>query len=444
MINLNDIRLKYHEFVFQAVNAEKSLKLVDGFSNIVLENNPEKYITTLPNLKIINDKNVPYFLQHSDLLENAKKIFEICFGQEADLLMVSCIKSDYSKCYFVVTNRSFIHNVFNDKANKVKSDLLKLNQITDVLEIINTEKRIRELTTIQANESNLEITLPKEIFPVIGVFNDVEFKENPNFNLIFGGVPNKAVFDIQAGESEPVADAPAKKIDLIKIKKNSDDATTQNKASWIFEFDKDIQPKFGFGIPLYCIKKFDLHNYDYFLKEGKLEDWLKAYDPDNMELFYEKVRPSVAECFVKQIVKIMVAYNRSAFLKLNSLAFEAFIADFFELDRTPSTVKRSNLLQKKLRTKFRQASVYAKKIEHLKMTHFIHFFILESTISFAMFKADPVKSIKKAMAEKYETQKLIGKREILSSFLNKSNPNEEYNTHLADQIEARSKIINLL
>jgi hypothetical protein len=140
----------------------------------------------------------------------------------------------------------------------------------------------------------------------------------------------------------------------------------------------------------------------------------------------------------------MVAYNRSAFLKLNSLAFEAFIADFFELDRTPSTVKRSKLLQKKLRTKFRQASVYAKKIENLKMTHFIHFFILESTISFAMFKADPVKSIKKAMAEKYETQKLIGKREILSSFLNKSNPNEEYNTHLADQIEARSKIIDLL
>lgn len=81
MIIPSEIKLKLHNFFFQTKDSLRSLKLVEDFSNLVLDNKPEIYDATLPNAKIINNSKVPYYLQHSDLLENSKKIFVMCFGQ---------------------------------------------------------------------------------------------------------------------------------------------------------------------------------------------------------------------------------------------------------------------------------------------------------------------------------------------------------------------------
>ena len=74
------------------------------------------------------------------------------------------------------------------------------------------------------------------------------------------------------------------------------------------------------------------------------------------------------------------------------------------------------------------------------MKHFIEFFIVESIIDFNEFFEDPAKELRKAMAEKVETRKLIGTGEILSRFLNNEEFNNNYTRHLNGQIVAKNNI----
>ena len=432
-------KVKHDDLIFTASDARKSRVTINDFSIIVCENDPKVYISTLANCMEIDKVRLPYYLQHTDLFENAQKIFTDNFGVEPDVLLASVYKTDFSKSSFLFANRKHIENALKGVDNVCDFDLNKTNEATKVLNKIKTEAKERELKYFSIEKDKLTFTLPNRVFPVVGTYNDLSFDSNPNFNLIFGSFLQQEIYDINKEETKKTNTINSN--DNLKESNLKDDDS--NPSLWISHFDEKIKALFKVGIPLYCIKKFDLHNSDYITKKEKevvVIPGFDNYDPWDMSAFYESINRQTVTKFNEVIVNLLLGYNRASFLTIDIDAFVATMADFYELDRTPATVEYSISLQAKLSKKFAKASYFAGNIRKLTMKHFIEFFIVESIIDFSDFIEDPAKEIRHAMAEKYETTKLIGNRQILTGFLNDELPNSKYKPYLAGHIQAKKDI----
>lgn len=435
--------VKHDDLIFTASDPKKTRVPVDEYSIIVCENDPKVYVSTLSNCMEIDEVKFPYYLQHTDLFENGQKIFRDCFGVEPDVLIASVYKKDFTKSSFLFSNRKLIENALNKVDNVCVFNLNNSNEPGKISKKIKDELKLRKLKYLKLADKELSITLPYRVFPVVGTYNDLRFGTNPNFSLIFGSFLSEEIYKLNKEDEKYKANAKVTNSDNPFETVTKEDTEESNPSLWISHFDEKIKRIFGLGIPLYCIKKFDLHNPEYISnKKKKNEEILgfENYAPWDMSAFYESINRQAVTRFNEVIVRLLLGYNRASFLGIDLDAFVATMADFFELDRTPSTVENSSSLQSQLIRKFEKANYFASNVNNLTMKHFIEFFIVESIIDFNEFFEDPAKELRKAMAEKVETRKLIGTGEILSRFLNNEDFNDNYTRHLNGQIVAKNNI----
>jgi hypothetical protein len=440
--NIIGTKVKHDDLTFTASDPKKTRVTLDDYSIIVCENDPRIYISTLVNCMEIDGVKIPYYLQHTDLFINAQKIFRDCFGVEPDVLLASVYKKDFSKSSFLFANRRHIENALKGTDNICVFDLSNSDEPAKINRKVKEEIKKRKLKYIEIENQELTFTLPSRVFPVIGTYNDLRFDNNPNFNLIFGSFLHQEIYDSSKTEEKtsPLINQP--KIEESDGAKNitSEDS---NPLLWESCFDEKIRQLFKVGIPLYCIKKFDLHNPSYIVKMNKENVFLpgfEKFDPWNMSEFYESINRQAVTKFNETIVNLLLGYNRASYLTINIDAYIATMPHFYNLDRTPSSVEFNETLQVSLSRKYEQAYYFAKSISGLTMKHFIEFFIVESIIDFLDFFDDPAKELRRAMAEKDETSKLIGNREILSKFLNNDMPNTDYSRFLNGQMIAKKDI----
>ena len=436
-------KVKHDDLIFTASDPRKTRVPVDEYSIIVCENDPKIYVSTLANCMEIDEVKFPYYLQHTDLFENAQEIFRNCFGVEPDVLIASVYKKDFTKSSFLFSNRKLIDNALNKVDNICVFNLNNSNEPGKISNKIKAELKLRKLKYLKINGNELSITLPYRVFPVIGTYNDLRFGTNPNFSLIFGSFLSEEIYKLNKEEEKNKEKVRESNVDYPIETLIKEDTEESNPSLWISQFDEKIKKIFELGIPLYCIKKFDLHNPDYISNKKKKKEEIPGfenYTPWDMNAFYESINKQAVTRFNDVIVRLLLGYNRASFLGINIDAFVATMADFFELDRTPSTVENSSSLQNQLIRKFEKASFFADNITDLSVKHFIEFFIVESIIDFSEFFEDPAKELRKAMAEKVETRKLIGTGEILSRFLTNETPNNNYTRHINGQIVAKNNI----
>lgn len=437
--------VKHDDLIFTASDPKKTRVPVDEYSIIVCENDPKVYVSTLSNCMEIDEVKFPYYLQHTDLFENAQKIFKDCFGVDSDVLIASVYKKDFTKSSFLFSNRQLIENALNKVDNVCVFNLNNSNEPGKISKKIKDELKLRKLKYLKLADDELSITLPYRVFPVVGTYNDLRFGTNPNFSLIFGSFLSEEIYKLNKEEEKNKGKA--NNIDNLFETIIKEDNEESNPSLWISHFDEKIKQIFGLGIPLYCIKKFDLHNPDYILNKKKKNEEIQGfenYTPWDMNPFYESINRQAVTRFNDVIIRLLLGYNRASYLGIDIDAFVATMADFFELDRTPSTVENSLSLQNQLIRKFEKASFFAANVRGLSMKHFIEFFIVESIIDFKEFFEDPAKELRKAMAEKVETRKLIGSGEILSRFLTNETANDNYARHLKGQIIAKNDIAKWL
>jgi hypothetical protein len=432
-------KLKHDDLIFTSSDPMKTRVTINDYSIIVCDNDPKVYVSTLINCLKHGDVKIPYYLQHIDLFENAQKIFTECFGTEPDVLIASIYKKDYTKSSFLFGNRKMIDNSLKNIDNEYKIELKDLYDLKSMDKKIKTESNLRKFEYLKINDKELTIKLPSRVFPVIGASNDLNFHTNPNFSLIFGSFLNEEIYRLTKIEEEN------NYLELNEIKSiyNESKEEDSNPSEWIYHIDEELEKSFGNGIPLYCIKRFDLHNPYHILGKIKKKQDIQPFNlfkPWDVNAFYTEINDQAAAKFNDVIVRLMLGYNRASHLPITIDAFSATMADFFELDRTPETVELSSSLQGKLRRKYQKSKSFANGIGNLSVKHFIEYFIVESIIDFDKFHEDPTKEFKHAMAERNETYKLIGNKEILSSFLDKGSPNQKYNRFLNGQILARKNI----
>lgn len=438
--NIEGTKLKHDDLIFTSSDSKKTRVPVDDYSIIVCENNPTKYVATLFNCLSADDVNYPYYLQHTDLFESAQKIFKDCFSLEPDVLIASVYKKDFTKSSYLFGNRKMIENALNNISNEYTFNLNNSDDINGIDRLINAEKNNRKLPYLTINEKNLNIILPTGVFPVIGVTNDIKFDSNPNFTLILGSFLSEEIYKISKEEYKELEQ------ELRDRNNNEQKSKTQesNTSEWQSFFDQKLRNSFGGGIPLYCIKKYDLHNPNHIINRLSKEQSIHPFDlfePWGVDDFYRIVNRQAVTKFNETIVRLLIGYNKASYLHIEVDAFVATMADFYELDRTPKTVEYSESLQRALRRKYEKAQTFTQGVSSLSVKHFIEYFIIESIIDFDKFFEDPAKELRHVMAEQDETFKLISSKEILSSFLDNDRPNRNFSEYIDGHISAKNNIV---
>ena len=367
-------KLKHDDFTYRASDPKKTWVPVKEYSIIVCDNDPTKYVATLANCMGIEEDKFPYYLQHTDLFENAQKIFRDCFGVEPDVLIASVYKKDFTKSSFLFSNRKLIENALNKVDNVCVFSLNNSNEPGKISKKIKDELKLRKLKYLKLADNELSITLPYRVFPVIGTYNDIRFSTNPNFSLIFGSFLSEEIYKLNKEEEQNKEKAKANNLDNPSEILIREDSEESNPSLWISNFDEKIKQIFGLGIPLYCIKKFDLHNPEYISNKKKKNEDIQGFDnytPWDMGAFYEYINRQAVTRFNEIIVRLLLGYNRASFLDIDIDAFVATMADFFELDRTPSTVENSTSLQSQLIRKFAKANFFASNINDLSLNQLL-------------------------------------------------------------------------
>jgi hypothetical protein len=368
---------------------------------------------------------VPFYLQHTDLFNQAQKLFEELFDVPSDIVVLSAYKKDCTTSSFLFSNKKFIEKArrkepiqFNVKVRDKKA----YNAITKKL--TKEQQNSRPVNNIIDEGNNLSFTLPAGVFPVIGFFNSVDPNEkHPNLNLIFGSLFDDRFFDLNKTISG--AFEPESYLDYREVNEHS-------KEKWITHIDPFIMSNFGNGLPLYCIRKFDLKDKD--------KNYFDSYNPNNMTDYFSQIDDLCFDDFVATIANLLLSYSRASYLPASINQFECSMPHFYNIDRIPSTVKKKPQSQIKLKKLYEVANRFGSGKPDLCFRHFIEFFILESIIDFDMFMLNPGEEIAKALVEKRTIKQLIGDNEILSDFLDLNIPNQEFTDFLVNQIEAKDRI----
>lgn len=415
-----------HDDFFFASRSRKNI-LVKDLSIIVNKDDYDQYVCAVPKNIEHNGTLLPFYLQHTDLFNNAQKIFEQIFSVSADLLLIYAYKNDLTKSSFLFSNKNLIEEALRKQVIKFpfRSNNGVLKEKVEK-KIIKEQKNERNISNIKIAEEEIFYSLPKGVFPVIGAFNALhESEKHPNFNLIFGSLYSDQFYDLNRAisqeayrENDSLFELPA------KAKKNE----------WEFGIDSFVKNNFKRGLPLYCVKKFDLKNeYSFTL-----------YDPTDMTNFFNKINQLCVDDFIDSITNLLLGYSRGNYLPLDNNAFECCMPHFYNVDRTEQTVAKKPALQVKLKELYDVANDFGKGKPDLCFRHFIEFFILESMIDLENFKINPGEEINNALIEKRTIKQLIGESEILKDFLTKDTPNSSFNLFVNNQIEAKRRIIEIL
>jgi hypothetical protein len=431
MIELNEInekaiiRIAHDEFFF-ASKSRNNIR-VEGLSILLNEKDNDQFVCVLPNDTIINDEKVPFYLQHTDLFINAQRIFEELFNVEADVLLMYAYKKDCTKSSFLFSNRAFIERALNRESINFLVHPNNMDVLRSIDKDISLErKQGRDIHNIEMNHNGINFTLPNGVFPVVGTYNGIEVDEkHPNFNLIFGSYSLKEFSDLNKTIS---ADSP--------LESNAELAGEEliEEEKWIYDVDELVQLKFRQGLPLYCIKRFDL----------KTKNSTQYYDPKNMVEFYNESNKECTGIFVEAISDLLLAYNRGNYLGVDVNSFFCCMPHFYNVDRTEQTAAKKPQSIRKLNGLYRVARQFGEGRESLSFKHFIEFFILESVIDLEQFKANPGDEIYKALTEKKTIKQLIGPKQILTDFLEGKDKNEAFEKFVKNQVEARERILSIL
>jgi hypothetical protein len=396
---------------------------VPEFSIIVNQANLDQYVCAIPRIIDLDTIRLPFYLQHTDLFENAQKIFKDLFGVDPDVLLLYAYKNDCTKSAFLFSNRSFIESAGTDpiQFKYEPHDPLILRKIEN--DIKNENKQERPIKNLNIAESSVFYTLPKGIFPVIGTYNDLTTEDKkPSFNLIFGSYFSNRFYELN---KELTNDSYDEKFpDRIQLRNND----------WEGQVDSELERKFIKGIPLYCIKSFNLKSVAYY----------KCFDPGNMSNYYRNVNGFCADDFATTISNLILSINRGTYLPTSLEQFASCMPHFYKVDRTEQSVRITQSLQLKLRNLYGTAKEFGSRIHSLTFKDFVEFFILESIIDFELFFDDPGQELYKALTRKRTITPLLGDNEILSKFLNKATPNDKFSSFVSNQVDAKDNVMPYL
>jgi hypothetical protein len=410
---------------FNFLSRTPNMIRVDALSLIVNSANVDKYIFTLPKDIEVQNNMVPFYLQHTDLFNQAQKLFEELFNVPSDIVLLSAYKTDCTTSSFLFSNKELIDKARRKEPIKFNVSVRDNKTYTSIIKkLIKEQENKRPVNNIINQRNILSFTLPAGVFPVIGFFNTVNPNEkHPNLNLIFGSLFDDRFFDLNKTITETYE--PEAYLDFNPKHDHS-------KEKWITHIDPFIKSKFGHGLPLYCVRKFDL--------KDKEKNYFATYNPDNMTDYYNQIDDLCFDDFVATTANLLLSYSRASYLPATINQFECSMPHFYNIDRIPSTVKKKPQSQIKLRKLYEVANRFGTGKPDLCFRHFIEFFILESIIDFEMFMLNPGEEIAKALVEKRTIKQLIGDNEILSDFLDLNIPNQEFTDFVVNQIEAKDRI----
>jgi hypothetical protein len=407
-----------HDDFFFASRSRSNIPVPD-LSIIINQDNVDQYICAIPRVIELNDKRIPFYLQHTDLYKNVQIIYKDLFGVEPDVLLIYAYKNDSTKSAFLFSNRKFIadasvtkspirfnYNPHNDSVSKAIDNKIKLE--------IKNQRPINNIVNL---DRGFEFTLPTGIFPVIGAYNDLTADDrNPSFNLIFGSFFSDRFYRLNKDLNK---DDYEETISLVT-------RHVENQ-EWEGKVDSELKKQFVKGMPLYCLKNYNLKKPSLF----------EYFDPNNMGNYYQYVNNVCADDFVTVISNLLLSYSRGTYLPTELNEFAACMPHFYKVDRTEQSVRNTASLQNKLRNLYNTASDYGKGISSLNFKDFVEFFILESIIDFDLFFDDPGQELYKALVHKKTMSQLVGDNEILSRFLTNAIPNNDFNLFVRNQVNAK-------
>ena len=430
MINIDTLNpilqthLKNDPFLFKASNGRTVD--IEKLSAIVKSNDVTDVVQVL-NRFDYESGYYPFYLQHTDLFNNAQELFFNTFGLEPDMVIYS-YKVDSSISVFLFTNRSLIEKSISNEEIELNLSGLNENIKKYKNQIKSEEQKGIEVKNLTIDIDTIQIKLPLGVYPVIGALNSIDSSyRKPNFNLIFGSEYLKLLDETNYNE----------------INGKIVEPTFEEKAEpkqWISNIDKHILSHFHTGISLYSIAKYDFSD----------EELSEYYDPSNMDRFYKQSIQKAKINFVDTIVSFLLAINRGMYLPLTNVQFSAFIPHFYGYDRLYESVYIYSSSEKnKLKRLYDTSLSFAnKKSPNVTCKNFIDYFLRDSIINFENLKNDPGKEILKAFQTQPQIPLLIGQRkEILSRFIENGLPNDKYDSFLNSpdgQVEAKNKIYRIL
>jgi hypothetical protein len=406
-----------HDDFFFASRSRNNVP-VPNLSLIINQANVDQYVCAVPRIIDLASTRIPFYLQHTDLFKNAQIIFKDLFGIEPDVLLIYAYKNDSTKSAFLFSNRIFIKNAASNPIQFQYSphDQSTLKSIKNKIERENKLKR--PLKNIISQDSGFLYTLPKGIFPIIGAYNDLTADDkNPGFNLIFGSYFSDRFYNLNKDLRTDYEDVVIEK------------SPSKNK-DWEGEIDFELKKQFTVGMPLYCVKNFNLKNPSFF----------EYFDPSNMTNYFQHVNSLCADDFAVVISNLLISYNKGSYLPTSLEEFASCMPHFYKVDRTEQSVRNTTSLQNKLRNLYNTAMDYGSGNSSLNFKDFIEFFILESIIDFDLFFDDPGQELYKALTHKRTMSQLIGENEILSKFLNNAIPNNDFKLFVNNQVNAKISV----
>lgn len=409
--------LIYDDFIF--TSRKRNNIPVPELSIIINKDDVDQYICTLPRTIDLRSNKIPFYLQHTDLFRNAQLIFTNLFGVEPDILIIYAYKNDSTKSAFLFSNIDFIQNV-NISPIQFKYKPHAKSTLNNIVSKINNEKKNeRTHNNISYENSELHFTLPKGIFPVIGAYNDLTADDkNPNFNLIFGSYFSEQFYNLN------------KELESDLLVKISNHLLHREEDKWEGDIDSRLKNLYRAGIPLYCVKNFNLKSTNFY----------QYFDPSNMTNYFQYVNPLCADDFAITISNMLLSYNRGTYLPASANEFAACMPHFYKVDRTPQSVRNTESLQNKLRNLYDTADAFGTGKSNLNFKDFIEFFILESIIDFELFFQNPGQELYKALTHKRTMNQLVGDGEILSNFLKNAIPNNDFELFKNDQVLAKTNV----
>jgi hypothetical protein len=407
-----------HDDFFFASRSRNNIPVPD-LAIIINQSNVDQYVCAIPRIIDLEMDQLPFYLQHTDLFKNAQIIFKDLFGIDPDVLLICAYKNDSTKSAFLFSNRSFIKNAGSDPIQfKYKPhDPSNLKLIENKIKRENNHERPVKNLTIQ--DSCIFYTLPKGIFPVVGAYNDLTADDkNPSFNLIFGSYFSDRFYKLNKDLTNDYYD------------ESQLEASPSRNNDWEGQIDSELKKQFIKGIPLYCVKNFNLKNRSFF----------EYFDPSNMTNYYQNVNNLCADDFATIISNLLLSNNRGSYLPTSLEEFASCMPHFYKVDRTEQSVRNTTNLQTKLRNLYNTSNEYGSGNPSLNFKDFVEFFILESIIDFDLFFEDPGHELYKALTSKRTISQLVGENEILSRFLDNATPNNNYRLFLNNQVNAKTSV----
>lgn len=412
--------LTHDDFFFASKNRNNIP--VPEFSIIINSANYDQYICAIPRVIDLNGSRVPFYLQHTDLFINAQSVYRNLFGIEPDILLIYAYKNDSTKSAFLFSNRKFINDASVNRLPITFNYSPQNKTVAKEIEskIKNETNSNRKINNIIIENGVFRFTLPTGIFPVIGAYNDLTAEDkNPSFNLIFGSFFSDKFYQLNIDLNREYYEETTRPLNNV-----------EESHEWESQVDSKLRSQFSKGIPLYCIKNFNLKNPSYY----------GLFNPNNMNTYYQNVNEKCADDFVLVISNLLLSYSRGGYLPTTSDEFAACLPHFYKVDRTKHSVKNTLSLQTKLRNIYDTATNFGLSIPNLNFKDFIEFFILESIIDFDVFLANPGQELYKALVHKRTMSQLVGENEILTRFLSNTAPNNDYSLFVDNQVNAKAEI----